>query len=238
MQNNISKILLTLVFSIATCFTPVFSQGNLNHIDDRIFHFGFSLGFNTMDFRIGESLQEIDGEVWHAEISTLTPGFSVGIITDLRLSRYLNLRCTPTLNFAERKLTYITGEDLDRREYLSISSIPVQLPLYLKYSSERLGNMRPYLIGGGGLSVDLGRNKEKPVYLNPFDYFVEVGAGCDIYFPFFKLAPELKIGMGFNDLLATIDPQELENMLPSDRKYSMALSRLRTKMITLTFNFE
>jgi len=154
--------------------------------DDKIIHFGFLLGMNTMDFGITPSLQSIDGKVYQVDVSRLKPGFSVGIISDMQLNRYFNLRFTPTLHFGERELSYsyIENDSVKGGGSVSVGSAPLCLPLYLKYSAERYGDFRPYLIGGGGVGLDLGRDKEKPVYLKPLDVYLEFGVGCDIYFHF------------------------------------------------------
>lgn len=204
--------------------------------DDKLLRFGFSLGFNSMDFGIENSLQNIDGKVYTAEVSDLRPGFSVGIITDLRISRYFSLRSTPTLHFAERELVY---KDLGKSEEFStvIGSVPLSIPLYIKYSAERYGQFRPYLLLGGGAHFDIGRDNTLPVLLKPLDFYFEFGVGCDIYFSFFKLAPELKFALGQRNLLTSIaDRNLLANEV--DSKYTDALSRLSSRLITLSFNFE
>lgn len=213
--------------------------------DDKIIHFGFSLGVNTMDFGITPSLLPIDEKVYQVDVSRLKPGFSVGIISDMQLSRYFNLRFTPTLHFGERELSYsysyIENDSVKVKGggSVSVGSAPLCLPLYLKYSAERYGNIRPYLIGGGGVSIDLGRDKEKPVYLKPLDLYLEFGVGCEIYFWFFKLAPELKFAIGGNNLFVPLEERDGEGTLSeSDKKFSEALSKLTSKIITLTFNFE
>lgn len=226
------RFLISIILASAV-LSSVFSQGGYDD-DSKPFRFGFSLGLNTLDFGIKNSLQEIDGEVYYAEVSNLKPGFSVGIVTDMLLHRYLNLRFTPTLHFGERELTY-GNESGDKKYSVLVPSVPLTLPFYLKYSSERYGDLRPYLIGGGGVYFDLGQNKEKPVYLRTFDTFVEFGVGCDIYFSFFKLAPELKFAIGFNDVFY---PNPNPNILAEDKLKNIALSKLTSRMITLTFNFE
>jgi hypothetical protein len=112
------------------------------------------------------------------------------------------------------------------------------LPIYLKYSSERKGNFRPYLIWGGGISIDLGTNTEDPVLLKPVDYYTEFGVGCDIYFSFFKLCPELKYSVGFNDMFVPLGKRTAGQVRPNQLFFSEALSKLTSRMFTLTFNFE
>ena len=225
-------------FIIILLLTGIFSskgQGNLPYIDDRPYHFGFFLGLNTMGFGVELSHWEMsDGRTYLAEVSKLTPGFTAGIIGNLRLNRYFNLRFTPSINFGERQLTYrIDGET--KKEIEDVFSIPLMLPLYIKYSAERIQNYRPYLLAGGGAFVDFARDKEKNILLKPFDYYVEFGTGCDIYFPFFKFAPELKFAIGFNNMLT---PEWKRGPGGYDAKYTNAISKLTTKMLTLSFNFE
>lgn len=219
------KVLLILML-VLTGMGHLFAQDY--HNDDKFIHFGFSLGFNSMDFGV----KTANG--YQADVSSLKPGFSVGIIGDMLLSRYLNLRFTPTLHFAERELSFQN----DVLPKTAISSIPMSLPLYLKYSSERHGNIRPYLIGGGGVYFDLGRDNEKPILLKSMDPFVEIGVGCDIYLGFFKLAPELKFAVGLNNLLTPLDERDSSGLSDENKKYSEALTKLTSRLITLTFNFE
>ena len=225
-----------LIFLIALPWVTN-AQGNLPYADDRPIHFGFFLGLNTMDFGIDLSrIPQDDGNVYLAEVSSLMPGFTAGIISDLRLNRYFNLRFSPSINFSERKLTYrIEGDNSGNITKQNLLSIPLMLPLHIKYSAERIHKFRPYVLAGGGVYLEFGRDKERDILLKPFDYYVEFGTGCDIYFPFFKFAPELKFAIGFNNMLTPIPQRDPGGY---DSKYSNALSKLTTKMLTLSFNFE
>ncbi len=227
-------LLILLIFKFSS---PLLAEGNLPYIDNKPIHFGFSLGINSLDFGIKSTQDSIGGKVYNADVSMLIPGFSVGIISDLRLNRYLNLRFTPTLHFGERKLTYISKSD-STSSSISITSVPVCLPIYIKYSSQRKGNYRPYLLCGAGVSIDLGRNKENPILLQPIDFYTEFGVGCDLYFLFFKMAPELKFSIGFNDLFTPLDQRNAGQISNENEKYSNALSKLTSRMLTLTINFE
>jgi len=232
------KLKISVLFLLIICYlTRVNAQGNLPYVDDKPIRFGFAVGTNTMHFNVTESLMEIDGKVYNARLSQLKPGFSVGVTTDMRLHDYFNLRFVPMLHFGERNLTY-RAIDEEETSSVTIASIPITIPVYLKYSALRVGNYRPYLIGGGGVSLDLARDTKKPVLLKPFDTFVEFGMGCDLYFSFFKLSPELKFSLGFNDMFTPLDERNSGFISEADKKYSNALSKLTSRMLTLTFNFE
>ncbi len=222
-------ILLTMLL----CSTIVRGQ-NQPYVDDQLFHWGFSLGLNFMDYATPESGDTIDNEVWHVRQSSLMPGFSVGFITDLRLSRHLNLRCTPTLHFGQRTLSY--KSESGKKVNADVLALPISIPLYLKWSAEREANYRPYLIAGGGVSFDFGGKKDAKVLQKPFDYFVEVGAGCDFYFQWFKFCPQLTYSIGFNDVLVPV--AERENLAEYDAFYTQSMRKMLNRQLTLTFNFE
>ena len=150
-------ILIGILCSVL--LTPLKAQNN-PYVDDKIIHFGFSLGMNLMSFVVTDSEVQIDGEIYHARVSNLMPGFSVGFISDVRLCRYLNLRFCPGLSFSQRTLTYVTESGTPVRsksgqfkDKIDVLSIPITVPLYLKFSAAREKNYRPYVLAGGDLSI-------------------------------------------------------------------------------------
>lgn len=254
MKNSVGHILEYVVVSLI-----LLSMGNMSlsaqnnpYVDDRLVHFGFHLGLNFMSFNVQETdsiTQSAIGDrtIYHARVQSLTPGFSVGFITDVRLSRHLNLRCTPALHFGQKTITYrsfqrpdslIHGTSTGNRA--TVLSLPISIPLYLKWSAEREVNYRPYVIAGGGVSFDLGRDKERVIYQKFFDYFVEVGFGCDFYFQWFKFCPEIKYQIGFANVLTPIsEADQAQWKVPvADYFYSNTISRLTNQMISIVFNFE
>ena len=143
-------------------------------------------------------------------------GFTLGIIGNLKITPNLDLRFVPSLSFGERILNYsfqtiILGTE---PEILNISkhiiSTNVDLPFYLKYKSKRAGNFRAYLLSGVKFTIDMASNSDKNksengdfLRLKTSDISFEAGVGMDYYFDFFKFSLELKMGYGFNNLLAT-----------------------------------
>ena len=225
MNRLFSKKFLLVIFSVFFFIGGSNAQGNLPYVDDKPLHFGYALGLNFMDFAVVPA--DINKDV---SVTAVAPGFSVGAISDLRLNRYFNLRFTPTLMLSQRTLNY---KNYDPAQILSV---PLYLPLYIKYSSERKDNYRPYVLAGGGLWMDWGRNKERAVLLNPFDALVEAGVGCDLYFPFFKLSPVLKFAVGVSNV---ITPTPMRDTTPaSGPGPTDAISKLTTRMFTLAFNIE
>ncbi len=224
----------------------LFSAGNQSHAqqrslqhrpyaDQQLFHLGFSVGFHTQDLILTQSgYRNEQGEVWFSEIPAYTPGFTVGMIGDLYLSRHMNLRILPTLNLGGKDLLFREQDSGD--EYAtSLRNNYLTLPLHLKLSGFRINNHKPYFLLGGYGSIELASKKNRAVLLKPFDSGVEIGAGCSFYLPLFTLSPELKFSFGLADLLETdrSDLKEEELM-----KYTRSLTKATQRMITLSFHFE
>ena len=228
---------------------------NRPYIDDKLFHFGFQIGMNFTSFSVKDSEERVDingkSDVLHARVSGVTPGFHVGFVSDLRLCRYLNLRFCPGLQFSSRTISYkatdsttvIQSATLNNdgtpkwKNKVDILSLPVYLPLYLKWSAEREANYRPYVIAGGGVSFNVYHDHENPIMLNLMDYFCEVGFGVDLYFEWFKFCPEITYRIGFGNQLCPFAERQ-DNLSPGDAFYSNAISRLTSHCVCLTFNFE
>jgi len=238
LREKLRKVVFSILL-LCLIIPEVFSQGrgivqNLAHVDNKRYHFGFILGFNVMDLNVTNKGIEENGKYWYAVPTSLSPGFTVGIISDLRIFECLNLRFTPALLFGDRTLTFI-DQDKSSEVQVDVKSSLINFPLYLKFRGQRNGNYRPYLLGGGSATLDLGRQRENIIMLNQMDYGIEFGVGVDLYLPYFKLAPELKMFLGFADMLERNRP-EIENY--SDLKYTRAIEKLTSRIFILSFNFE
>ncbi len=207
---------------------------NQPYADLKLFHLGFHVGLHSQDMLLTNNGITTNGETWFAEIPSYSPGFSVGIIGDMYLNPYMNLRFIPTIHFGDKKFVFHKQED-DEEYTSTVRSNYLTFPLDIKYSAFRVNNYRPYLIGGVYGAMDLGRKRGNVLLLKGQDFGVEFGLGCDIYLPFFKLCPELKFSFGLVDLL---DKKRDDLNDPELLKYTNALSKATSRMVTLTFNFE
>ncbi|MFA9370386.1 MAG: porin family protein [Labilibaculum antarcticum] len=201
-------------------------------MDQKWLHFGFTLGVNSMDFAIYNSGI---GDA-RAEQVAFSPGFTVGIVSDLRLHENWSLRFLPGLEFGQRTISY---SNLDVEE-VNVESVLVNLPLLLKYRARRLNNYRPYLIGGASFKLDvqsqdaLDPENDMLVRLQTTDLYLELGAGIDFYLPYFKLATELKFAIGVKDVIN--HEYDIDN--PGYEAYTDAVRKVNSKVITLSFHFE
>jgi len=214
---------------------------NQPYADMRWVHLGFHIGLHTQDLILTNSgAVSPDGDVWFVEIPSYSPGFSVGVMGDLFLNPYMNLRFSPTVHFGDKALTAVTKDYAadkinGQRLQTFVRSNYLMLPVDVKFSSMRLNNYRPYVLTGVFAAFDMGRKKGEPILLKGFDYGVEVGFGCDIYLPFFKLCPEVKFCFGLNDVL---EKNRGDLIHESDMIMTQALSKATSRMIVFTFNFE
>lgn len=239
---------------MAAATSAMAQEGQNNpYVDDKLFHLGFSVGVDFGGYGIRESgiEQDVNGDtsLIHARTSAVGPGFSVGFITDVRLCRFLNLRFCPSLHFGERSISFKADNpdvqfiDPQTNEHTvkpgeytnSDFAIPMDFPIYLKFSAARERNYRPYVITGGGVSVNVNSfNKQRPICTNLMDYFFEIGFGVDTYFRWFKFCPELKYHIGFNNQLYP-NAQEAEC---TERYYMGSIGHITNHVISLVFNFE
>lgn len=208
---------------------------NQPYADHKLYHFGFHVGLHTQDLILTNrgTVSESDG-IWFAEIPEYSPGFSVGVIGDLFLNPYMNLRLSPSIHFGD-KTVYFKEQGTGEIKRVSVRSNYLSAPLDVKIQSARLNNMRPYITCGVYGDLDLGRKRGTELLMRSLDYGFEFGLGCTFYMPFFRLAPELKFRFGLMDALVH-DRDDLAG--ESDKVYTNSLSKATTRMIVLTFNFE
>ena len=209
---------------------------NESWYDEKLLHFGFSLGLNTMDFDITPSQTYLDSTSLYPEVSILNPGINIQIVTDLRAGKYLDIRFLPGVSFGQRVVRYCKNQVLYNDQQKLESSF-LEFPLQLKFKGDRLNNVRPYVIGGLNYRYDLAGKKEfddrKPIYirLKRPDLYYELGAGLDFYLTFFKLSIELKMSNGIANVLIN-DPA------PGHPEYYNAIEKMKSQIWILAFHFE
>ena len=244
-----------LIILLATCMAAVQTVAqerkvqNKPYIDLRPMHFGIHVGMNLQDIEFvnmgpqtvtlddGTVMQQtivMDADRWNA-------GFSVGVLADLRLSDHLNLRITPTMHFGAKHLTFHNLTDLDpegfpHEETQDMKNTYISFPVDVKFSAQRWNNYRPYLISGVNPMINLTGKDQDFIQLKRMDTFLEVGLGCDLYLPFFKLIPELKFCYSLTNALDRNHANELMDV--NKRTYANAVTSGHSKMIVLTFYFE
>ena len=218
---------------------------NKPYIDLRPMHFGISIGMNLQDIELqnvgpqmiegmGERTVLVDADTWN-------PGFSVGVLADMRLHQHLALRIAPMMHFGSKHLVFRDLDDLNdaghpRESTQDMKNTYISMPVDLKISAERFNNYRPYLLAGVNPMINLSGKDQDFLQLKRYDTMLEVGFGCDFYLPFFKLCPELKFCFSLADVLNKKHADELTDV--NKRIFTQSTNRAVSKMVVLTFFFE
>lgn len=203
---------------------------NLENFDKDRVYWGYFLGFNIYDYKFDyKSMTQKD-------ISTeTTTGFNVGLVGDLRLHEYINLRFEPGLYYTQRNLTFPNfTNQLDA--YREVRATYIHFPLLLKFSSLRTGNVRPYLLGGVSTTLNLGSNSkskddnlEQRFRVKRWTNNYEVGFGIDMYFEYFKFSPSIRGVFGLQDeLIRDNDPNS---------PWTSNIESMKTRAVLINFTF-
>jgi hypothetical protein len=203
-------------------------------------HFGFTLGINRTNFIIqpSEHFERFDSLKMVESVPKL--GFNLGIVSELKLHKYVTLRFVPNLSFAERNLQfYFEGYGPNHDTITKIKSIEstfLNFPIDIKLRSARIKNFGVYILAGGGYSLDLASKRntqnsndpnEQIVKLKRDDFSYEVGAGLEFYLKYFKFGIEGKYTIGTRNLL-----------VKDGTFYSGTIDRLSSKIFLISLTFE
>lgn len=197
-------------------------------------HFGFTVGLNSMDFNIYNDKNIVLFDTVYSVNAIRQTGFNLGIVSNLRLMRFLDLRFLPGISFGQRNLEYLVmGSNGFYRKTMKIESTFLEFPFLLKYKAKRINNYRPYLLAGLNYRLDLaarGKIKEEDrpmILLERHDLYYELGFGVDYYLPFFKFSTEIKYAVGLANVIR-YDPTQ----------YAFAIEKLVSNMVIVSFHFE
>jgi hypothetical protein len=166
-------------------------------------------------------------------------GFSVGVLGDLRLTEFLNLRFAPTFSLSEINYRYtlkINQLDGTVKYETPCSHNPyltcIEFPLHLKYRSKRYNNVAAYLLTGLNPKLYFSFKKKNQNFNwlknKTFDLALELGGGFDIYNQWFKMGIEAKMGFG------------MLNALSEDQVYYYAhpLNNMKNKQFQVSITIE
>ena len=205
--------------------------------DYKWLHFGFTVGLNTMDF----SFRRPENAALFADVSRVTPGFQVMIVSELRLDEYWSFRFLPGITFGQRELNFFykdaTSGDMVFDRSMTVESNYIDFPMIIKYKSKRINNYRPFLIAGLTPRYDMAARKDYEsdseifIRLKHMDLAYEFGIGLDNYLQYFKFTTELKISVGLRDMLVHVPDATAP-------QYANSIDRLNSYVLMLCFHFE
>lgn len=241
-QSRLKKGIISIIVAAFVLLLPLDMSGqkqkpkNKSWYDDKILHFGFSLGFNTMDFNITPSQAYLAVDSLYPEVSRLNPGINIQIVIDLHPVNHFDIRFLPGVSFGQRNVRYYKNGVLYNEQQRLESSF-IEAPVLLKYKGDRLNNVRPYLVTGLNFRYDLAGKKEfdedKPIYirLKRPDLYYELGAGLDFYLTWFKLSVEIKMSNGLFNVIA-------DERASGHAQFRDSIEKMKSQMWIVAFHFE
>lgn len=210
---------------------------NLPNFDYREIHFGFIIGINRSDFTIDHKMDTAFSRGLVNLKNESQPGFNLGIVSNYRFTKNIHFRFVPSLSFQDRKLTYTFQGGPDSLVTFTkvVEATFVELPIYIKLRTDRIGNFAAYIIGGGKFMLDMSSkrlddlvaDKDVLVRINKQQFGIEFGGGADFFLPYFKFGIDLKMAVGIGNVL-----------INDNTRFTRPLNGLVTKGYILTFTFE
>ena len=225
-KNTILLTLVVLLFGITIGYAQYPSVKervqNLQDFDEKFLHYGYFFGFNEYGYKFeyekkysgtprlkGKGLPDIE--------LVKNYGFNVGLIGDMRINKFINLRFEPGLYYSQRDLIYpdaTPGLNSDQDYLREVKSTYIHLPLLVKFNALRVNNFRPYVVGGISTAFNLSSNKKNAddnsnnifrVISQTYNY--EIGFGIEFYLPYFKFTPSIRGLFSIeNELIQDNDP--------------------------------
>jgi len=207
---------------------------NIENKDKKLLNYGYFLGFNQYDFKF--DYRNDTGDI----LVDKSLGFNVGLIGELRINEFIDLRFEPGLHYNGRKLGFpgfANDENAQRNAFREVKSTYINFPLLIKLSTKRFGNFKPFLIGGVSRSLNLGSN-EASLDDNSSGTFrmkkwvnnYEMGFGIDFYLEYFKFTPSIRGIFAITDeLVRDEDPSS---------PWTGNIDAMRTRGLFINFTFE
>jgi hypothetical protein len=219
-RHKLTFLIIAFLFTVNFAKAQNWAQG----IDDDNFNWGYSFQYISAEYKIWKKadwrtpftdntfMQVTDS--LSSISSSPTSGFAIGFVANRKITNNIDLRLTPSLVFSDRKLFYTYSPFaytvLDKTK--KIQATMIELPLSIKLKSDRLMNFRAYMLGGLKYSIDMASAKkqnnanvtdEMEKFVNNKKSFLsyEAGIGCDFYFEYFKMSPEIKMSYSFKDII-------------------------------------
>lgn len=204
--------------------------------DKNLLRWGYYLGFSSYDFNFDYNQDLKDIYVQR------NAGFNVGLIGNLRINDFIDLRLEPGLLITTRNLFYSTeyfqgieyrDNDLERE----VKSTYIHIPLLLKLSTKRINNFKPFIIGGVSTALNLSSNEENPEDNSSGQFrttknslFYEIGFGIDFYLYNFKFTPSIRGLFGIKDELVRDDDP--------NSPWTGNINSMKTRGVFINFTFQ
>ncbi len=210
-------------------------KGNYNfwNYKSKPFYFGLTIGMHSTGYLTQKSRQFMNSDSLDFVTGLDRPGLNVNIITNLKIGQYFDFRFIPGFAFSERRISFRQSNNIFSEE--KIESVFLEIPLLLRFKSAPYKDKRLFVVGGLKYSYDVASNARartdvlKDLFnISPHDFQFEVGAGIQMFFPFFIFSPEIKFSQGIGNI----------HVRNNNKEESRVLDRILSRALTISFHFE
>ena len=192
----------------------------------------YYIGFNQYDFKINYNVNP----EYSIKINRGT-GINVGLIGELKINDNIRLSVEPGLYSNNKELIFNERSQFTNYNdtLWKVKFNNIHLPILIKYSSKRVGNIKPYLKGGISTSLNLGNvdnNLESyglvSNHFNKTNFYYELSFGIDFYLRYFKFSPSVRGVFSIRN--------EKKKNIP-DNPWTGYVDKLFTRAIFVNFSF-
>lgn len=238
---KLKTLILSILFGLfvqhlnAQMFTKERLLNNEN-FDKAPLSYGYYLGLNSYDFNIDYNSNVRDIQVLKAM------GFNVGLIGNVRINDYFDVRLEPGLVMSNRTLsyssTYFDGLNFEEKDLeRELRSTYIHIPLLIKISTKRINNIKPFIVGGISTALNLSSNQDNPDDNSKGNFrmiknnlFYELGLGIDIYLTWFKFTPSIRGVFSLKD-------EHVKDLDPNS-PWTKNIAQMQTRGVFLNFTFQ
>jgi len=209
---------------------------NNENFDKARLSYGYYLGFNVYDYNFDYHTDVKDVQVMKST------GFNVGLIGNVRINDYIDIRLEPGLVISRRELnysqTYFTGIEFEDKDLVrEIQSTFIHIPLLVKLSSKRINNVKPFVVAGISTALNLSSQQDNPddnsknvFRVTRNNMYYELGIGVDLYLTWFKFTPSIRGVFSMQDeLVKDIDPNS---------RWTRYIAQMQTRGLFINFTFQ
>ncbi len=195
----------------------------------RFLNFGMFFGptYSKMNIQLADEFINGNPSQFNGLLSIVprtSPGIMIGAYSNFRVSDFFDVRlCVNGFAGYEFGLDYNYQNGTTKSKVVEASML--ELPLLIKYRSQLRGLRGMYLIAGVKPSFLLTSRKNdlENVTVNTRDIAIDYGFGLDIFYSYFKFAPEIRFSHGLLNMLNKQQINQFNKPLKSMTEHTVTI---------------
>lgn len=211
------------------------------NVDKKKLHFAYYLGLNKKGYKITYNRDFPSVNILNNDYITVeeSVGFNIGLVVGYNLNENIAVHLEPGLSSNTKKLTFNQAVDgIGTNNERDVPGTYLRIPLLFKLSTNRLDNMRAFVIGGVSYDYNFSSNQNSvddnetgnQFRMKTSNFTYEVGVGVDLYLMWFKFSPSIRGVFALNN--------ELVRDMSPDSPYTGPIDYFGTRGIFLNFTFQ